>query len=172
MTVPSLVGNKELTSGAGRNSTTRRDFPIDPSARSVYGRLAKGRRRAMKILLVGVACVGKTTIGERLAERLDYPFFDLDEEVEKFYGTSIERLQKRWNTWPPLRKGTDDRDSGRQPSCRLSRRLERVREPFRLVLRPACVDMPLTIEPSPEAPRCPNPKNRCRLQRKPRTASC
>ena len=58
----------------------------------------------MTILLVGVACVGKTTIGKRLAERLGYPSFDLDEEVEKFYGNSIERLQKRWNTMEEFRK--------------------------------------------------------------------
>ena len=58
----------------------------------------------MKILLVGVACVGKTTIGQCLAERLGYAFFDLDEEVEKFYGTSIEKLQKRWNTMEEFRK--------------------------------------------------------------------
>jgi shikimate kinase len=32
----------------------------------------------MKIFLVGVSCVGKTTIGKRLAERLGYDFFDLD----------------------------------------------------------------------------------------------
>jgi shikimate kinase len=39
----------------------------------------------MRIFLVGVACVGKTTVGKRLAETLGYPFFDLDEEVEKFW---------------------------------------------------------------------------------------
>ncbi len=58
----------------------------------------------MKILLVGVACVVKTTIGKCLPERLGYPFFDLDEEVERFHGTSIERLQKRWNTMEEFRK--------------------------------------------------------------------
>ena len=58
----------------------------------------------MRILLIGVACVGKTTIGRCLAERLGYPFFDLDEEVERFHGTSIERLQKRWNTMEEFRK--------------------------------------------------------------------
>ncbi len=66
--------------------------------------MARRKRRTMKILLVGVACVGKTTIGKRLAERLDYPFFDLDEEVEKFHGTSIERLQKRCNSMEEFRK--------------------------------------------------------------------
>ena len=47
----------------------------------------------MKICLVGVSCVGKTTIGKRLAERLGYTFFDLDTEIEHAFGTSIERLK-------------------------------------------------------------------------------
>jgi shikimate kinase len=47
----------------------------------------------MKICLVGVSCVGKTTIGKRLAERLGYDFFDLDTEIEDTFGTSIERLK-------------------------------------------------------------------------------
>ena len=47
----------------------------------------------MKICLVGVSCVGKTTMGKRLAERLGYAFFDLDAEIEDTFGTSIERLK-------------------------------------------------------------------------------
>ena len=47
----------------------------------------------MQIFLVGVSCVGKTTIGKRLAERLGYAFFDLDTEIEHYFGTSIERLK-------------------------------------------------------------------------------
>jgi shikimate kinase len=49
----------------------------------------------MRIFLTGVACVGKTTIGVKLAGLLDYRFFDLDHEIEDFFGTSIERLQNR-----------------------------------------------------------------------------
>jgi shikimate kinase len=47
----------------------------------------------MNIGLVGVSCVGKTTMGKRLAERLGYAFFDLDTEIEDTFGTSIERLK-------------------------------------------------------------------------------
>ena len=47
----------------------------------------------MKIFLVGVSCVGKTTVGKRLAERLGYDFFDLDTEIEHYVGTFIERLK-------------------------------------------------------------------------------
>jgi shikimate kinase len=47
----------------------------------------------MRIFLAGVSCVGKTTIGARLADLLDYRFFDLDIETERFFKTSIERLR-------------------------------------------------------------------------------
>jgi len=40
----------------------------------------------MRCLLVGVSCVGKTTIGRLLARRLGCPFFDLDEEIERHFG--------------------------------------------------------------------------------------
>lgn len=58
----------------------------------------------MRILLTGIACVGKTTIGRSLASRLGYRFFDLDEEVEKFYKLSIERLQKRLRSMEEFRR--------------------------------------------------------------------
>jgi len=58
----------------------------------------------MRIFLIGAACVGKTTIGRRLAELLNLAFFDLDEEVEEFFGTSIERLQKKFLTMPTYRE--------------------------------------------------------------------
>jgi len=60
----------------------------------------------MRIVLVGVGCVGKTTIGRSLADRLALPFFDLDEMIEKHFGTSIERLQKRFLTDYSYRKET------------------------------------------------------------------
>ena len=52
----------------------------------------------MRIFLTGVGCVGKTTVGRELSELLDVPFFDLDEEIEDFFGTSVEQLQSRFLT--------------------------------------------------------------------------
>jgi len=52
----------------------------------------------MRIFLTGVGCVGKSTIGKRLAEIMDLGFFDLDLETEGFFGESIERLQNRFLT--------------------------------------------------------------------------
>jgi shikimate kinase len=49
----------------------------------------------MRIFLAGVSCVGKTTIGAQLAGLLEYRFFDLDAETERFFEISIERLRSR-----------------------------------------------------------------------------
>ena len=48
----------------------------------------------MKILITGVSCIGKSTIGNLLSQSLKYNFFDFDLEVEKFYNISIERIKK------------------------------------------------------------------------------
>lgn len=58
----------------------------------------------MQVFLTGVSCVGKTTIGRRLSELLSVDFFDLDEEIERFFGTSIERLQNRFITMHSFRE--------------------------------------------------------------------
>jgi len=52
----------------------------------------------MRIFLTGVGCVGKTTIGIKLAELLNVKFFDLDDEIERFFNTSIEQLQNKFLT--------------------------------------------------------------------------
>lgn len=52
----------------------------------------------MRLFLTGVGCVGKTTIGEKTGELLGVRFFDLDDEIERFFETGIERLQKRFLT--------------------------------------------------------------------------
>ena len=44
----------------------------------------------MKILLLGVSCVGKTTVGTILSNRLGWEFCDLDEEVKTRRGTTLE----------------------------------------------------------------------------------
>ncbi len=49
-----------------------------------------------QILITGVSCVGKTTIGKILATNLGYNFYDLDMEIEKYFKTSIEKLQRQF----------------------------------------------------------------------------
>ncbi|MCP4553406.1 MAG: AAA family ATPase [Bacteroidetes bacterium] len=52
----------------------------------------------MIIYLVGISCVGKTTIGKLLAEMIGYSFFDLDEEIQNYYKKPIERIQDEYLT--------------------------------------------------------------------------
>ncbi len=58
----------------------------------------------MKIFLIGISCVGKTTIGRVLAGRLGYRFIDMDEEIERHFHCSLERLQGRFLTDYSFRK--------------------------------------------------------------------
>jgi len=37
----------------------------------------------MVIMLFGISNVGKSVMGEKLAEKLNYSFLDLDEEIKK-----------------------------------------------------------------------------------------
>jgi shikimate kinase len=48
--------------------------------------------RARTIALVGLMGVGKSTIGRRLAQALDLPFRDADQEIEKAAGCSIAEI--------------------------------------------------------------------------------
>jgi len=47
----------------------------------------------MILYLVGISCVGKTTIGKMLADEIGFSFFDLDIEVQNYYNKPIERIQ-------------------------------------------------------------------------------
>ena len=58
----------------------------------------------MRIFITGVSCIGTTTIGAKLSALQDYAFFDLDEEIERFFETSIERLQNRFLTMYSFRQ--------------------------------------------------------------------
>ena len=43
----------------------------------------------MRLILIGPMASGKSTVGKRLAKRLNLDFIDIDEEVEKSAGVSI-----------------------------------------------------------------------------------
>ena len=58
----------------------------------------------MRIFLTGVSCVGKTTVGAKLATLLSRPFFDLDHEIESFFSIPIERLQGKCLTMYAFRQ--------------------------------------------------------------------
>jgi len=53
----------------------------------------------IKIYIVGVSCVGKSTIGKLLAEKTDFAFYDFDDEIEKYFGKPIEYIKEDY-TFP------------------------------------------------------------------------
>lgn len=48
----------------------------------------------MIIMLFGISNVGKTVTGQKLAERLNYSFYDLDEEIKKKFQITLEKFMK------------------------------------------------------------------------------
>ncbi len=50
------------------------------------------RLGARSIVLIGLMGAGKTTVGRRLAQRLELPFVDADHEIEQAAGKSIEDI--------------------------------------------------------------------------------
>ena len=49
----------------------------------------------MKLLIWGISNVGKTTIGKELAKKINYKFYDIDDEIIKMYG-SIDLFQEEF----------------------------------------------------------------------------
>jgi len=81
------------------------DAPISPTPHPDASDLrCGGEESELRVSLVGVSCVGTTTIGRILADRRGWPFFDLDDEIERHFGISIERLQARFLTSYDYRK--------------------------------------------------------------------
>lgn len=48
------------------------------------------------VVLVGLMGVGKSTVGKRLASRLDLPFVDADHEIEEAAGLSVAEIFERF----------------------------------------------------------------------------
>ncbi|MDO9093229.1 MAG: helix-turn-helix transcriptional regulator [Rubrivivax sp.] len=59
------------------------------TARGADGKAA----RSTRIALVGLRGAGKSTLGQLLADDLDYSFVELSREIEKFAGCSISEIQ-------------------------------------------------------------------------------
>ena len=92
----------------------------------------------MRVSLVGVSCVGTTTIGRILADRRGWPFFDLDEEIERHFGLSIERLQARFLTGYSYRKDCAvvlERIATANPDCVIALPPSGLRDAFLRVVR-------------------------------------
>lgn len=48
----------------------------------------------MIIILFGISNVGKTSTGRRMAEKLSYSFYDVDEEIRKRYAATIDQFME------------------------------------------------------------------------------
>ena len=46
----------------------------------------------MKLILIGYMGSGKSTVGKRLANRLDFSFVDLDKRIEEYANASIQEI--------------------------------------------------------------------------------
>lgn len=46
----------------------------------------------MTILLFGISNVGKSTVGELIAHKLNFDFYDLDDEIRKKYSITLEEF--------------------------------------------------------------------------------
>lgn len=59
-----------------------------------------------KIILIGFRCVGKTTIGKRLAEILNWKFLDLDALIQEKIGKTIKEIveEKGWRYFRKIEK--------------------------------------------------------------------
>ncbi|HKD19819.1 MAG TPA: thiamine phosphate synthase [Thermoanaerobaculia bacterium] len=64
---------------------------LDDNVRAALDR-ARRRRPGRRVYLVGFMAAGKTTVGRRVAERLGWPFVDLDDEIEKKSGRTVRAL--------------------------------------------------------------------------------
>lgn len=56
------------------------------------------------VVLIGLMGAGKTTVGRRLARRLDLVFVDTDTEIERAAGETIPEIFERWGE-PTFRTG-------------------------------------------------------------------
>ena len=77
-------GGREKTNHT-RRASKKRGLAEERVAQSIDRPLA----------LVGMMGVGKTTVGRRLAQRLDLPFFDVDEQIVEAAGMSVTELFER-----------------------------------------------------------------------------
>jgi XRE family aerobic/anaerobic benzoate catabolism transcriptional regulator len=54
--------------------------------------------RSNRIALIGLRGAGKTTLGEMLAQDLNYPFVELSREIEKFAGCQVSEIHNLYGT--------------------------------------------------------------------------
>ena len=80
-----------------RELLEHRDEPALRRARVAIGELlgtgGANAARSTRVALIGLRGAGKSTLGQMLADDLEYPFVELSREIEKFAGCSISEIQ-------------------------------------------------------------------------------
>lgn len=64
----------------------------------LFGEQDSRQSRSNRIALVGLRGAGKTTLGQRLADDLGFPFIELSRDIEKFAGCSISEIHNLYGT--------------------------------------------------------------------------
>jgi len=64
----------------------------------MFGTRGDARARSQRIALIGLRGAGKSTLGQMLADDLDYPFIELSREIEKFAGCTIREIHDLYGT--------------------------------------------------------------------------
>ncbi|WP_197508910.1 helix-turn-helix transcriptional regulator [Hydrogenophaga crassostreae] len=59
---------------------------------------AGGENRRARVALVGLRGAGKSTLGQRLADDLGFPFIELSRQIEQFAGCSINEIHALYGT--------------------------------------------------------------------------
>lgn len=62
------------------------------------GTIGEQAAASSRIALIGLRGAGKSTLGQMLADDLDFPFVELSREIEKFAGCSIAEIQALYGT--------------------------------------------------------------------------
>jgi len=80
--------------GPSLSTTVQKRGRAGRRARGAAGRMSSGTRdaAAKPVVLVGLMGAGKTSVGRKLAETLDLPFVDADEEIAEAAGCSIDDI--------------------------------------------------------------------------------
>ena len=64
----------------------------------LFGTRGDAKARSRRIALVGLRGAGKSTLGQMLADDLEFPFVELSREIEKLAGCSISEIHALYGT--------------------------------------------------------------------------
>jgi XRE family aerobic/anaerobic benzoate catabolism transcriptional regulator len=64
----------------------------------LFGTRGDASARSRRIALIGLRGAGKSTLGQMLADDLDFPFVELSREIEKFAGCTIREIHDLYGT--------------------------------------------------------------------------